>query len=88
MTKENFTFKFPKGGECVTMLLSPFLVKDTAIAYVTKQNEARGDMCLITNTLDELVAIAYCDDHMTAHFFVEVRDAQAIPSLRNADFDV
>ncbi len=69
------------------MIISPFLVKELAIAYVTKQREARGNLCLITNGLDELVAIAHCDEHNNAHFFTEDRTPQELPSLRDASFD-
>ena len=87
MAKQPFTFTFPLKGENITMSLTPFQVKDTAIAYVTKQNEVRGDLCLITDGHGALVAIAYCDDHMSAHFFTEDHTGQDIPSLHDAAFD-
>lgn len=87
MEKEIYKFVFPEKNVTETLSLNPFQVKDVSIAYVTRQNEVRGDLCLVFDEKETLVAVVHCDDHMVARFFIDDTAAQEIPTLHDAAFD-
>lgn len=78
-TEEFFAFSFPLKGEEATKTISPLLVKDVAFDYVVKQNDVRGDLCLVRDHLNHVVAVAYCDNNMKGHFYVEA--STSLPEL-------
>lgn len=54
MKKQQFTFKFPITGEAITRTINPIDVKAVTTAYLNMQ--------------EEVVAMAYIDEHMHVLF--------------------
>lgn len=71
MKKQEFIFVFPQSGETITRVMSPLAVKDAVVKYLKVQNEVRGDICIIRNSLNEVVAMAYVSETMKISFFTE-----------------
>lgn len=71
MKKQEFIFVFPQSGETITRVMNPLAVKDAAVKYLKMQNEVRGDICIIHNSLNEVVAMAYVSETMKISFFTE-----------------
>lgn len=69
MNKQEFIFVFPQSGETVTAKMNPLAVKDAAVKYLKMQNDARGDICIIKNAHEDVVAMAYVSDMMKVSFF-------------------
>ena len=69
MNKQEFIFVFPQSGETITK--NPLAVKDAAVKYLKTQNEVRGDICIIKNAHEDVVAMAYVSDMMKVSFFTE-----------------
>lgn len=78
-TEEFFAFSFPLKEEEATKSVSPLLVKDIALDYVVKQNDVRGDLCLVRDKHNNVVAVAYCDNNLKGHFYVEA--SASLPEL-------
>lgn len=79
--KKRFTFHFPMTGETITRELNLLAVKDATIKYLRKQSEVRGDICLVSDEREEIVAMAHINDNMCVKFFTEddsVSDIKAI----------
>lgn len=84
--KKKFTFHFPMSGETITRELNLLAVKDATIKYLRKQSEVRGDLCLVSDDRDEIVAMAHINDNMCVKFFTEddsVSDIKAIGDVSN-----
>ena len=58
MKKQEFIFVFPQSGETIKRVMNPLAVKDAVVKYLKVQNEVRGDICIIRNSLNEVVAMA------------------------------
>lgn len=71
MKKQEFIFVFPQSGETITRVMNPLAVKDAVVKYLKMQNEVRGDICIIRNSLNEVVAMAYISETMKISFFTE-----------------
>lgn len=71
MKKQEFIFVFPQPGETITRVMNPLAVKDAVVKYLKVQNEVRGDICIIRNSLNEVVAMAYVSETMKISFFTE-----------------
>lgn len=71
MNKQEFIFVFPQSGETITKKMNPLTVKDAAVKYLKMQNEVRGDICIIKNAHEDVVAMAYVSDMMKVSFFTE-----------------
>lgn len=69
--KKKFTFHFPMTGETITRELNLLAVKDATIKYLRKQSEVRGDICLVSDEREEIVAMAHINDNMCVKFFTE-----------------
>ena len=71
MKKQEFIFVFPQSGETITKEMNPLAVKDAAIKYLKTQNEVRGDICIIKDSKDNVIAMGYVSDNMKISFFTE-----------------
>ena len=71
MNKQEFIFVFPQSGETITKEMNPLAVKDAAIKYLKTQNEVRGDICIIKDSKDNVIAMGYVSDNMKISFFSE-----------------
>ena len=71
MNKQEFIFVFPLSGETITKVMNPLAVKDAAIKYLKTQNEVRGDICIIKDSKDNVIAMGYVSDNMKISFFTE-----------------
>ena len=71
MNKKEFIFFFPQSGETITKDMNPLAVKDAAIKYLKTQNEVRGDICIIKDSKDNVIAMGYVSDNMKISFFTE-----------------
>ena len=71
MNKQEFIFVFPLSGETITKVMNPLAVKDAAIKYLKAQNEVRGDICIIKDSKDNVIAMGYVSDNMKISFFTE-----------------
>ena len=71
MNKQEFIFVFPLSGETITKEMNPLAVKDAAIKYLKTQNEVRGDICIIKDSKDNVIAMGYVSDNMKISFFTE-----------------
>ena len=71
MNKKEFIFVFPQSGETITKEMNPLAVKDAAIKYLKTQNEVRGDICIIKDSKDNVIAMGYVSDNMKISFFTE-----------------
>ena len=71
MSKKEFIFVFPQSGETITKEMNPLAVKDAAIKYLKTQNEVRGDICIIKDSKDNVIAMGYVSDNMKISFFTE-----------------
>lgn len=67
MNKQEFIFVFPQSGETITKKMNPLAVKDAAVKYL----KVRGDICIIKNAHEDVVAMAYVSDMMKVSFFTE-----------------
>jgi len=81
MKKQEFQFVFPMAGETITKKLNPLAIKETAVSYLKKQSEIRGDVCIIFNAHKEVVAMAYLNDNMSVSFFTEDESVNEIVNL-------
>lgn len=70
MKKQVFYFVFPESGETITKKMNPLEIKSAAINYLEKQGILRGDLCVIKDSKEEVIAVAYADEHKT-RFFTE-----------------
>ena len=71
MNKKEFIFVFPQSGETITKEMNPLAVKDAAVKYLKTQNEVRGDICIIKDSKDNVIAMGYVSDNMKISFFTE-----------------
>ena len=71
MNKQEFIFVFALSGETITKVINPLAVKDAAIKYLKTQNEVRGDICIIKDSKDNVIAMGYVSDNMKISFFTE-----------------
>ena len=71
MNKQEFIIVFPQSGETITKEMNPLAVKDAAIKYLKTQNEVRGDICIIKDSKDNVIAMGYVSDNMKISFFTE-----------------
>ena len=71
MNKQLFYFVFPQSGETITKEMNPLAVKDAAVKYLKTQNEVRGDICIIKDSKDNVIAMGYVSDNMKISFFTE-----------------
>ena len=71
MNKQEFIFVFPQSGETITKEMNPLAVKDAAIKYLKTQNAVRGDICIIKDSKDNVIAMGYVSDNMKISFFTE-----------------
>lgn len=71
MNNQEFIFVFPQSGETITKEMNPLAVKDAAIKYLKTQNEVRGDICIIKDSKDNVIAMGYVSDNMKISFFTE-----------------
>lgn len=71
MKKQEFIFVFPQSGETITKEMNPLAVKDAAVKYLKTQNDVRGDICIIKDAKENVVAMGYVNDMMKVSFFTE-----------------
>lgn len=71
MNKKEFIFVFPQSWETITKEMNPLAVKDAAIKYLKTQNEVRGDICIIKDSKENVIAMGYVSDNMKISFFTE-----------------
>lgn len=71
MNKQLFYFVFPQSGETITKEMNPLAVKDAAVKYLKTQNEVRGDICIIKDSRENVIAMGYVSDSMKVSFFTE-----------------
>ena len=81
MKKQEFIFVFPQSGETITRVMNPLAVKDAVVKYLKVQNEVRGDICIIRNSLNEVVAMAYVSETMKISFFTEDESVSDIKQI-------
>ncbi len=70
MKKQVFYFVFPESGETITKKMNPLAVRSTAINYIVRQGIIRGDLCVIKDCKEDVVAVAVADERKT-RFFTE-----------------
>lgn len=88
MNKQTFNFHFPTSGETITRQLNLLAVKDAAVSYLRKQSEVRGNICIVFDQRDEVVAMAYINERMHVSFFTEdnsIADIKAIGTVESLD---
>lgn len=71
MKKQEFIFVFPQSGETITKEMNPLAVKDAAVKYLKIQNDVRGDICIIKDAKENVIAMGYVNDMMKVSFFTE-----------------
>lgn len=71
MNKQEFIFVFPQSGETITKEMNPLAVKDAAVKYLKIQNDVRGDICIIKDAKENVIAMGYVNDMMKVSFFTE-----------------
>lgn len=83
MKKQTFIFEFPKSRATINVETSPLCVKDLAIQYISKQESAFGDICLVKDYQGNVLAIACSakDDSSSVKFFTEDESINDIVSL-------
>ena len=54
-----------------SILINPLAVKDAAVKYLKTQNEVRGDICIIKDSRENVIAMGYVSDSMKVSFFTE-----------------
>ena len=81
MKREEFNFVFPVTGETITKKLNPLAIKDTAVSYLKKLCDIRGNICLIFNSRYDILAMAYINDSMKVSFFTEDESVNDIVSF-------
>ena len=69
MNKKEFIFVFPQSGETITKEMNPLAVKDAAIKYLKTQNEVRGDICIVKDAKENVIAMGYVSDSMKVSLF-------------------
>ena len=74
MNKKEFIFVFPQSGETITKEMNPLAVKDAAIKYLKTQNEVRGDICIVKDAKENVIAMGYVSDSMNVSFFTSEDD--------------
>lgn len=87
MNRQAFTFRFPMSGETITRQLNLLAVKDVTTGYLSRQSEVRGNLCIVFDQQEAVVAMAYIDDHMRVSFFTEDTSISDIKTLYNAEYD-
>ena len=90
MNKQEFIFVFPLSGETITKVMNPLAVKDAAIKYLKTQNEVRGDICIIKDSKDNVIAMGYVSDNMKISFFTEdetVNDIKPIGVIEEGRYE-
>lgn len=90
MNKQEFIFVFPQSGETITKEMNPLAVKDAAIKYLKTQNEVRGDICIIKDIKDNVIAMGYVSDNMKISFFTEdetVNDIKPIGVIEEGRYE-
>lgn len=83
MKKQTFIFEFPMSRATINVETNPLYVKDLAIRYISNQESAFGNICLIKDISGNVLAIAcYAKDDSTAvKFFTEDESVNDIVSL-------
>lgn len=81
MKKQEFKFVFPVAGEAIVKKMNPLAIKETAVSYLKKQCEIRGDICIIFDSHDRVIAMAYINERMNVSFFTQDEDVNDIVSL-------
>lgn len=71
MNKQLFYFVFPQSGETITKEMNPLAVKDAAVKYLKTQNEVRGDICIVKDAKENVIAMGYVSDMMKVYFFTD-----------------
>lgn len=71
MNKQLFYFVFPQSGETITKEMNPLAVKDAAVKYLKTQNEVRGDICIVKDAKENVIAMGYVSDMMKVSFFTD-----------------
>ena len=90
MNKQEFIFQFPMSGETITRQMNLLAVKDATINYLRKQSEVRGNICMVFNGKEELVAMAYINERMKVSFFTEdstICDIKEIGEITEEDIN-
>ena len=90
MNKKEFIFVFPQSGETITKEMNPLAVKDAAIKYLKTQNEVRGDICIIKDSKDNVIAMGYVSDNMKISLFTEdetVNDIKPIGVIEEGRYE-
>lgn len=84
MKKQIFYFVFTESGETITKKMNPLEIKSAAINYLDRQGILRGDLCVIKDSKEEVVAVAYADEHKT-RFFTEDEGIEEIKTIEPTD---
>lgn len=69
MNRQLFYFVFPQSGETIAEEMNPLAVKDAAVKYLKTQNEVRGDICIIKDSRENVIAMGHVSDSMKVSFF-------------------
>lgn len=75
-------------GETITRKMNLLAVKETTIVYLRKQSEVRGDICMVFNERQEVVAMAYIDEFNKVSFFTEDNEINDIKTIGDVSSEV
>lgn len=81
MKKQIFRFVFPMAGETIEKKLNPLAIKETVVRYLERQNEIRGNICIVFDLHENVIAMAYISEDMRIAFFTEDESINDIVSL-------
>lgn len=81
MKKQTFTFRFPQTGIVMTNSYNPLAVMGITKQILKNQYEVFGDTCMVFNDKQELIAMAYIDEHLKVKFFTEDDSINCIRQL-------
>ena len=87
MDKQLFYFVFPQSGETMAKEMNPLAVKDAAVKYLKTQNGVRGDICIIRDSRENVIAMGYVSDSMKVSFFTGDETVNGIKPTGSRDCD-
>ena len=87
MEKQTFFFEFPMTNATIKVSESPLNIKDLSIAFLKRQDEVFGEMCVIKDNRHDTIAIAcYAQgDSNEIKFFTEDRSVCSIKEFETVE---
>lgn len=87
MKKQTFIFEFPKANATINIEANPLCVKSMAIQYLKNQDAVFGDICLIKDVNENVLAIAcYAQaDKNIVKFFTEDESINGIKPMEEVN---